>query len=145
MEIVNYTDNYRSQLLNVWEASVIATHNFIKPEDFQSIKAIVQTINFNDFDVYCLIENDVLLGFVGVLDHKIEMLFLAPDYFGKGLGKRLLLFAIHELKAYKVDVNEQNQKAVEFYLHFGFKTYERTDKDDQGNDYPLLRMEFNTN
>lgn len=145
MKIISYTDNYSSQLLNVWETSVQATHDFIKPADFQSIKAIVQTINFNDFDVYCLIENDVLLGFVGVLDHKIEMLFLAPDYFGKGLGKRLLLFAIHELKADKVDVNEQNQKAVEFYLHFGFKTYERTDKDDQGNDYPLLRMKLNTN
>lgn len=144
-QIICYSDNWRVQLLTLWEESVLATHNFIQPADFLSIKAIVQTINFNDFEVYCLVEDSVLLGFVGVLDQKIKMLFLSPDQLGKGFGKKLLQFALHELKAYKVDVNEQNQKAVEFYLHFGFKTYERTDKDDQRNDYPLLRMKLNTN
>ena len=72
------------------------------------------------------------------------MLFLSPEYIGKGLGKKLLNFAIHNLNANQVDVNEENTKAVEFYTKFGFKTYERTDKDDQGKNYPLLRMELKT-
>lgn len=49
-------------------------------------------------------------------------------------------FAIDELRAYEVDVNEQNTKAVRFYSKFGFETYERIEKDDLGYDYPLLRM-----
>jgi len=140
LEIVKYSDKYREQLLDVWEKSVLATHDFLIPSDFHAIKEIVKRIDFNAFDVYCLLQNDELAGFLGVAEQKVEMLFLSPNYFGKGLGKKLLHFAISELSADMVDVNEQNTNAVGFYRKFGFKTYERTDKDDQGRDYPLLRM-----
>ena len=143
-EIVKYSDTYRKQILDVWEKSVLATHDFLKPSDFLAIKEIVKTINFNAFDVYCLVQNAEVAGFLGVAEQKVEMLFLSPNYFGKGLGKKLLGFAINELSVDKVDVNEQNTNAVDFYRKFGFKTYERTDKDDQGRDYPLLRMIFET-
>lgn len=143
-EIIKYSAKYRNQILNVWEKSVSATHDFLKPADFQSIKEIVKTIDFNDFDVYCLVKNAEVAGFLGVAEQKVEMLFLSPGYFGKRLGKRLMNFAMNELKADKVDVNEQNKRAVEFYRKLGFKTYERTEKDDQGYDYPLLRMKLET-
>ena len=68
------------------------------------------------------------------------MLFLSPDYIGKKLGMKLLKFAINELKADKVDVNEQNLNAVSFYQKFGFTVFERSELDDQGNPYPILRM-----
>ena len=51
-------------------------------------------------------------------------------------------FAITELAADKVDVNEQNSKALMFYQKSGFEIVERTDKDDQGRNYPLLRMKL---
>jgi putative acetyltransferase len=139
-EIIKYTDKYRQQILDVWEQSVLATHNFLKPADFQAIKEIVKSIDFTAFDVYCLVQHGQVAGFLGVAERKLEMLFLSPAYLGKRLGKQLMNFALQELKVDKVDVNEQNARAVEFYKQFGFKTYERTEKDDQGNDYPLLRM-----
>ena len=144
LEIVKYSDRYREQILDVWEKSVLATHHFLKPSDFRSIKEIVKTIDFNAFEVYCLVQNAEVAGFLGVAEQKVEMLFLSPKYFGKGLGKKLLDFAVKELRVHKVDVNEQNTNAVDFYQKFGFKTYERTDKDDQGKDYPLLRMILET-
>ena len=70
------------------------------------------------------------------------MLFIDPAHFGQGLGKKLMNFAVNKLGADKVDVNEQNVKAVEFYKKLRFETYERTDKDDQGRTYPLLRMKL---
>ncbi|HEX7847509.1 MAG TPA: GNAT family N-acetyltransferase [Chitinophagaceae bacterium] len=138
----SYEDQYRQQLLSVWEESALATHDFLTPADFKEIKEAVATIDFNDFDVYCLLDGDMLIGFVGVTGQKVEMLFLLPRYFGLGLGKQLMNFAINELGADKVDVNEQNKKAVKFYERLGFETYERTDKDDQGRNYPLLRMKL---
>jgi putative acetyltransferase len=143
-EIVKYSDQYREQILEVWEKSVLASHDFLKPNDFQSIKELVKTLDFNDFEVYCLVQNNELAGFLGVAEQKVEMLFLEPKYMGKGMGKRIMDFAIGTLKIDKVDVNEQNTKAVKFYQKLGFKTYERADKDDQGKDYPLLRMKLNT-
>lgn len=42
----------------------------------------------------------------------------------------------------EVTVNEQNPQAVGFYEHMGFRTYKRTDLDEEGNPYPLLYMKL---
>jgi len=141
-EIKPYDQKYKQQILTVWEQSVLATHDFLTPADFTEIKELVQTINFSHFQVYCLAEDDLVKGFIGVADKKIEMLFLDPKYFGQGLGKMLMNFALGELAADKVDVNEQNIKAINFYKKSGFEIVERKEKDDQGRDYPLLRMKL---
>ena len=135
-----YRDEYRVQLLEVWERSVLATHHFLDPVDFEEIKKEVQAIDFNQLEVYCLTHREQVLGFVGVWERKVEMLFLDPAYFGQGLGKKLLSFALTELDADRIDVNEQNTYAVEFYLRCGFEVLERVDRDDQGRLYPILRM-----
>jgi putative acetyltransferase len=49
-------------------------------------------------------------------------------------------YALSVHSANAVDVNEENEQAFLFYRKFGFETIERTDLDDQGKDYPLLRM-----
>jgi putative acetyltransferase len=141
-DIKPYEEKFREQILSVWERSVLATHDFLSPADFSSIKEIVHTIDFRAFDVYCLTQEYIVIGFLGVAEKKVEMLFLDPIYFGQGLGKKLMDFALTELKADKVDVNEQNSNAVKFYEKLGFEIYERTEKDDQGKDYPLLRMKL---
>lgn len=141
-EISPYTDSYRKQVLIIWEKSVLATHDFLSPSDFVEIKNLVKDIDFNEFQVFCLTKENLVMGFIGVADKKIEMLFLDPQYFGQGLGQKLLNFAVKELKADKLDVNEQNTKALKFYQNFGFETFERTEKDDQGRNYPLLRMKL---
>lgn len=139
-----YTDNDRKEVIKVWEKSVSATHEFLNSSDFNEIKNLVKKMNFNDFEVYCLKRNSEIAGFIGVAKRKIEMLFLLPEYIGKGLGRKLTDFALSELNADKVDVNEQNTDAVKFYEKLGFKTYERTEKDDHGKEYPLLRMKLKT-
>lgn len=141
-EIIPYADKLKPQLLTVWEKSVLATHHFISPSDFNEIKESVKGINFYDLQVYCLVNENQVLGFVGVYENKVEMLFLDPQYMGQGHGFRLLHFAVKELNADKVDVNEQNTSALKFYQKYGFSPFERTDKDEQGRDYPLLRMKL---
>lgn len=141
--IVPYNDNHRQQLLEVWEASVAATHHFLSPGDFKEIKEAVWGIDFNHFTVFCLLHNDEVKGFLGVADKKVEMLFISPGFTGKGFGKKLMDFAVKELSAGEVDVNEQNEKAVQFYKKYGFEVYERTEKDGQGKDYPILKMKLN--
>lgn len=77
-KIEKYTDKDREQILNVWEKSVSATHSFLNPIDFEEIKELVQIFNFNDFEVYCLKQNDEVAGFIGLAERKIEMLFFSP-------------------------------------------------------------------
>lgn len=70
------------------------------------------------------------------------MLFLEPACIGKGIGKNLVTKAIHEHEVSYVDVNEQNPHAVDFYKRFGFVVYERTEFDEQGNSFPILKMKL---
>jgi len=129
------------EITDVWQASVKATHHFL-PSDFtENLREQVETVYLPMVQLYCAKNEDgKILGFLGVADQKIEMLFLDPDARGKGLGKQLTEFAIQALKANAVDVNEQNEQAVGFYLKMGFKQISRSEKDGQGNDYPILHL-----
>jgi putative acetyltransferase len=68
------------------------------------------------------------------------MLFVHPKEMRKGIGKSLVDYAIDELKIKKIDVNEQNKNALKFYEKCGFIVYEKTDKDSEGKNYPILKM-----
>jgi putative acetyltransferase len=79
---------------------------------------------------------------MGISNDKIEMLFIHPKEMRKGIGKFLLDYAINELNIKKVDVNEQNEDALKFYHKCGFVVYERTTKDNEGKNYPILKMQL---
>lgn len=75
-------------------------------------------------------------------NRRLEMLFISPTERGKGIGKQLVQYGIKGFNINEVTVNKQNPQAVGFYEHIGFKTYKRTDLDEQGNPYPLLYMKL---
>jgi len=142
MEIVKYKSEYRNDMLNVWEVSVLAAHHFLKREDFLEIKAMLQTFVFTQLDAFCLIKDDKIAGFMGVHEQKIEMLFLEPENIGKGYAKRLPAFAFKNFGINRVDVNEQNTNAKLFYEKMAFEVYDRTGFDDMGKNYPILKMKL---
>ncbi|WP_366894965.1 GNAT family N-acetyltransferase [uncultured Enterococcus sp.] len=83
-----------------------------------------------------------LLGFIGVADQRLEMLFIQVNARGQGIGKQLLRYAIKNFDVNELTVNEQNPQAIGFYEHLGFVTYKRTDLDEEGQPYPLLYMKL---
>lgn len=85
-------------------------------------------------------DEEQLIGFIGVQNNKIEMLFVEPAVMGKGVGKALVAYVMQELDVHLVDVNEQNPQALGFYEHMGFQVFERSALDEQGNPFPILHM-----
>lgn len=133
-------DDYQ-ELIDLWEASVRATHHFLQEEDIAFLKPLIFEQYFDAVNLHILKNNkNNITAFIGIKDENIEMLFVHPLYRGKGLGKRLINHALDRLKAKKVSVNEQNLQAVGFYLNMGFKVISRSETDEQGNPYPLLHM-----
>lgn len=128
-------------LLTIWEMFVKATHSFLTESEIAKIKLYVpQALKNIQNLVIAENENNAPVAFLGVENQRIEMLFVAPEERGKGLGKALIHYAVNSFSANEVTVNEQNLQAVGFYKHIGFETYKRTDSDEQGNPYPLLYM-----
>lgn len=70
----------------------------------------------------------------------LEALFVDASARGLGVGKRLISHALALHPDLSVDVNEQNQQAIEFYQHMGFQVTGRSEQDNQGRPYPLLHL-----
>ncbi len=132
-------------LAAVWEHSVRATHHFLSESEILRIRAYVpQAVGGVAQLVAAENQAGEPVGFMGVENGRLEMLFLAPEARGCGLGGRLLRCGIEQYGVREVTVNEQNPQAVDFYAHFGFRTYRRTERDEEGGPYPLLYMRLPT-
>lgn len=140
-EIKDRNSSLISQLLEVWENSVKATHLFLSKEEINNIKKYVsQAIYGVSHLVIIENESNQPIAFMGIEDTKLEMLFIKNSERGKGLGKQLLNYGIENYNVNELAVNEQNPNAKGFYEYMGFKTYKRTELDEQGNSYPILYM-----
>lgn len=133
------------QLVCIWESSVRATHLFLSDDEIDTIKQYVPQA-LGGVPVLIVAENEDgdPIGFMGIADDVLEMLFISDECRGKGIGRRLLEYGMENYSVRRLAVNEQNPLAKGFYEHMGFEVYERTELDDQGNPYPLLRMARNS-
>lgn len=139
MEIVKCNEKEYATLVGIWERSVMATHNFLKEEDFIEIKTALTPVYFPNVDLYAIADNSVYAGFIGLSPDSIEMLFIDSDLRGQGYGSALIEFA-RQRGATKVDVNEQNTSALNFYKAKGYRIIGRDETDESGRPYPILHL-----
>ena len=130
-----------STLIEIWQDAVSQTHDFLSQQYIDELKPLILDNYFDAVTLFCCKNNnDQIMGFIGVTQGNIEMLFVKPSFFAKGVGTLLINYAIDNLAATHVDVNEQNPKAYGFYLSKGFEQIGRSELDGQGNPFPLIHM-----
>lgn len=139
---VGYEASYRDQLVEIWYRAVCRTHHFLTKEDIAFYKNMVKNEALSAVEVWMeLNEKKEPVGFIGLDGPKIEMLFVDPEYHGKGIGSRLLEHAERKYGPnLKVDVNEQNEGAHAFYKRYGFVQTGRSELDGSGRPFPLLHL-----
>lgn len=141
MKIVPVSRADYPALIELWEASVRATHHFLPEAEIQALRPLILENYFDAVTLYSArTEEGRIMGFSGVHEGKLEMLFVAPEARGGGVGRMLVAHAIGQGGVTLVDVNEQNEQAVGFYLKMGFMVTGRSPQDGQGKPYPLLHM-----
>ena len=115
------------EILDTWESSVRATHSFLSEDDIISLKPqVIEGTKYVSKLLCVRDKKDVIKAFMGIHDLKIEMLFVSNESRGKGIGKKLVDYAIEVLNVNYVDVNEQNPQAVGFYKHMGFQIFKKS-------------------
>lgn len=130
-------------LTAIWFASVKATHDFLSYEDIEFYRKKIPVEYMPNVDLYA-VRNDKgeLCAFIGLSEDMVEMLFVHPDDMGKGYGSMLLKFAVEDKGIRKIDVNEQNLRAYEFYRKHGFSVAGRDAVDGEGRSFPILHLEL---
>jgi len=141
VDLKDRSEDLVEKLMVVWESSVKATHLFLSDNEIRDIKKYVPQA-LMEIPRLILLKNDsnIPIGFMGIVDYHLEMLFIVPEESGKGFGRKLLNYGITKYSINTLAVNEQNPRAKGFYEYMGFEVYKRTEYDEQGKPYPLLYM-----
>lgn len=131
-------------LTDLWEDSVSASHHFLSKEDIAEIKMDVREALQHSQNIITAKNEEDFLGFIGVEQNRIEMLFVSPKHFKKSVGKELIREAfkryLQDYQEITLDCNEQNLHALEFYQHLGFKVTGKSPKDSAGRDFPVVHL-----
>lgn len=143
MMVTSYRALDHAKLVAIWERAVRATHTFLTEEDIVFYKSVVSEA-LSGMEVWEAVDSaGEPVGFMGLDGKNMEMLFVDADQHGKGVGRMLVMHAI-DLKGndLKVDVNEQNEGAAQFYNRMGFVQTGRSELDGSGNPFPILHLEL---
>lgn len=128
-------------LTELWEGSVRATHDFLSEKDIVFYRHLVRSEALGAVALHvCYESNGRPIAFLGMEGDKIEMLFVAHDRLHRGLGRRMIEYAVSRCDARRVDVNEQNTSATRFYTRMGFRILSRDALDASGRPYPILHL-----
>ena len=102
-------------LLEVWESSVKATHLFLSHDEINAIKQYVPQA-LKEIPTLVIAENEAgkPVGFMGIANQMLEMLFVSNESRGQGIGKQLLQYGIEKYSIIELAVNEQNPLAKGF-------------------------------
>lgn len=138
-EVIDRPSPSLSQLLEVWESSVRATHDFLTEQDIEQLRPVVLEGLRAIPSLYCAMDGNAPRAFLGMAGENIEMLFVDAQFRGKGTGSSLIRLALDKGCRF-VDVNEQNPQALGFYQHMGFSVIGRDEKDGLGLPFPILHM-----
>lgn len=131
IEIIDATDDNLFEMARVESASILyeEREDGYAPTADELVSLWSNRFLFGSHRAYLLVENGIAKGMMGMqLPHKkgiITALYIAPQYFRCGFGRRLIEKAVSLVSAaggtqLVVEVQKHNFRALEFYkrLHF---------------------------
>ena len=86
--------------------------------------------------------NDQVVGFVGIHEGYLGWLYVHPDYYGRGIGRKLLQTGLRLIdgKAWTIAL-AGNTRALKLYQSEGFSEVNRYESDNAGYPCTCLRLE----
>lgn len=81
------------RLVEIWLRAVRATHHFLQASDIDALLPQLRDVYLHAVELWVAVDpEDTPLGFIGLAEHHVEMLFIDPDLHGRGIGRALLDF-----------------------------------------------------
>jgi putative acetyltransferase len=142
MKIRRATKDDFEAMTEVWHSAVKETHAFIHKSEIEGYRARLSTEFFpSTHEIWVATDEDEsVIGFIGMNDDEVGMLFVDAEHHGEGVGTALIDLVTEGRPVLEVEVNEQATQAVGFYTALGFEMVSRSPVDSDGNPFPLLRM-----
>ena len=127
-------------LVALWRRSVDAAYDFLAPGDLTDIEEEVRAGLESVPELWLAEAGGRPVGFIGCDGAHVAMLFVAPDWFSRGVGSHLLAHARRRHGPLWLEVNEDYPPGLAFYRAQGFVVTGRSPVDSRGRPYPILHL-----
>lgn len=105
----------------IWLKTNIAAHSFIPEKYWLENYHIVEKEYLPNSETFVYEEDNIIKGFISIINNLfIGALFLAEDYQGRGIGKKLIDYCKSLYSRLELCVYVENINAIKFYNHCGF-------------------------
>jgi ribosomal protein S18 acetylase RimI-like enzyme len=128
-------------LTDLWERSARSSHAFMDDEQFVELVPRIRDLLLPSMDVWVAESAGVMLGFVGARGDHVELLYVAPEAQGRGIGPQLLAQLADGGGPRSVEVYADNAVGLGFYLSQGFRETRRDPTDGAGRGFPIAHLE----
>lgn len=139
--IRKYEKNDHERVMEIWLASNIEAHSFIRREYWQEcFSAAADAIT--RAEVYIALTGGEIVGFIGLNKGHIEGVFVDGAHRSEGVGKSLIDFVKGLYNRLSLCVYEKNDRAIEFYRREDFLPVRKTVDVSTGETEIFMRWEL---
>jgi ribosomal protein S18 acetylase RimI-like enzyme len=104
-------------------------------EAFLSLATTFENEGLFEGEVWVACDDEMVVGFIAFADDEVTWLYVSPDFYRQGIGKRLLSQAIDRCgETVSTSVLSGNDAALHLYLSEGFKIIETKTGKLNGNE-----------
>ena len=128
-------------LTDLWERSARSSHAFMADEEFVELRPRIRDLLLPSMDVWVAESGGETLGFVGARDDHVELLYIAPEAQGHGIGPQLLAQLADGDGPRSVEVYADNSVGLGFYLSQGFRESRRDPTDAAGRRFAIVHLQ----
>lgn len=126
-------------LTDIWERGARSTHHFMDDEDFAEARPVIRDRLLPSMEVSMAEVDGTPVGFIGVRETHVVLLYLEPEYTRRGIGTALLRHADTQ-GPLSVEVYADNHDGMAFYRRSGFVESRRLPRDTFGRPFPVVHL-----
>ncbi len=125
INLESFSDDFYSEYEKIYNECFFDMRKSLNVEPYNFYSVIEQLDNKKQ-NIYVLWDGDTLIGSVACYGNEIDDLIVNKDYQNKGIGRKLLLWAIEHIRSNNdepivLHVAKWNEKALKLYLDNGFE------------------------
>ncbi len=106
-------------IMDIWLKGNLEAHCFID-SDYWKSRFDEAKAGILSAEVYLYEENNVIKGFIGLIENYIAGVFILSDFRSQGIGKELIDYAKNVKNELILNVFYKNKRAIKFYLNNDF-------------------------
>jgi len=135
-----YRDADVDAVLLAWETASVVGHPFLSEAFLKADRKAITRVYLPNTRTWVAEKDDVVVGFISMLDDEIGAIFVQPRYHGTGAGRALMQVAKLQHDPLFVEVFERNHVGRRFYQTCGFVQVSAYEHDPTGQ--RMLRLRF---